>query len=128
MSENNKKGILEKITSYTSSTKGRILWNFFYGFGASIAILGSLFKLLVLPGANIMLSIGLITESLIFALSAFEAPFKLYKWDKVFPALDQDKNEIGNTIQINGNINTVFTNNANQTQNTTQNTQQNYVH
>ena len=43
-----------------------------YGWGAAVVILGALFKILHLPGADLMLIIGLGTEAVIFFLSAFE--------------------------------------------------------
>ncbi len=46
--------------------------NFAYGFGAAVVIVGALFKLQHWPGASIMLIVGLLTEALIFGLSAFE--------------------------------------------------------
>ncbi len=45
-----------------------------YGWGASIVILGAMFKILHYPGADIMLVIGLTTEAVIFFFSAFEKP------------------------------------------------------
>ena len=66
--------------------------NFAYGMGAAIVIIGALMKithkdlnlgLFVLTG-NTMLSIGLITEALIFAISAFDKPPKDYDWEKVY--------------------------------------------
>jgi len=58
-----------------------------YGIGAAIVILGALFKILHLPGANIMLIVGLGTESLIFFLSAFEPPHEMPDWSLVYPEL-----------------------------------------
>ena len=46
--------------------------NFTYGMGAAVVIVGALFKIEHLPGASILLKVGLITEAFIFALSAFE--------------------------------------------------------
>ncbi len=76
-----------KLAAFLGSQRGKTIFNFFYGFGASLAILGTLFKLLHLDGANTMLAIGLGTEVLIFALSAFEPPFRNYRWEEVFPVL-----------------------------------------
>lgn len=83
----NKKGFRHRIADFLGSYRGKTIFNFFYGFGASLAILGTMFKLLHLDGANIMLAVGLSTEVLIFALSAFEPPFRTYRWDEVFPVL-----------------------------------------
>jgi gliding motility-associated protein GldL len=58
-----------------------------YGFGASIVIVGALFKILHWPGADMMLIIGLLTEAGIFAISAFEPLHKEYDWSLVYPEL-----------------------------------------
>ena len=65
--------------------------NFIYGMGAAVVIIGALFKLQHWPGANAMLIIGLGTEALIFAISAFDPP-TVHEWDwsKVYPALRVD--------------------------------------
>ena len=65
-----------------------------YGLGASIVIIGALFKIThweiagVING-NQLLAIGLITEAFIFALSAFETPEKEYDWSLAYPELNQ---------------------------------------
>lgn len=82
-----------RLAAFLGSQRGKTIFNFFYGFGASLAILGVLFKLLHLDGANTMLAIGLGTEVLIFALSAFEPPFRNYRWEEVFPVLKSRKEE-----------------------------------
>ena len=58
-----------------------------YGFGASVVIIGALFKIMHWPGANPMLILGLGTESLIFFLSAFEPLHKEIDWTLVYPEL-----------------------------------------
>lgn len=58
-----------------------------YGIGAAVVILGALFKILHLPGADFMLIIGLGTESVIFLFSAFEKPHEEYDWSLVYPEL-----------------------------------------
>jgi uncharacterized phage infection (PIP) family protein YhgE len=58
-----------------------------YGLGAAVVILGALFKILHLPGAKLMLILGLGTEALIFALSAFEPPHEMPDWSLVYPEL-----------------------------------------
>jgi len=59
--------------------------SFVYGFGATIVLVGALFKLTHWPGANIMLTVGLLTEALIFFFSAFEPPHVEPDWSLVFP-------------------------------------------
>lgn len=66
-------------------TKG--VMNFLYGMGAAVVIVGALFKLMHWPGAGPMLIVGLLTEALIFALSAFETPEKDLDWSLVYPEL-----------------------------------------
>jgi hypothetical protein len=94
-----KKSFRTKLSHFLGSHRGKTIFNFCYGFGAALAILGTLFKLLHLEGANIALSIGLGTEVFIFALSAFEPPFRNYRWEEVFPILvthkDEDRPEFG---------------------------------
>ncbi|CAM3854045.1 gliding motility protein GldL [Flavobacterium branchiophilum NBRC 15030 = ATCC 35035] len=61
--------------------------NFTYGMGAAVVIIGALFKIEHLPGASLLLKIGLITEAFIFALSAFEPAEKELDWSLVYPEL-----------------------------------------
>ena len=57
------------------SVPGQTFLNYAYSWGASVVILGTLFKLTHLPGANIMLFASMGTEVLVFFLSAFDRPF-----------------------------------------------------
>ncbi len=61
-----------------------------YGIGAAVVIIGALFKILHLEGANEMLMIGLSVEAGIFFLSAFEPPHAEPDWSKVYPELSDD--------------------------------------
>lgn len=76
-----------RIEMFLSSEKGKRVLNFLYSWGASIVILGALFKLLHLPYANQILFVAMITESIVFFISAFEHPSKEYHWEDVFPVL-----------------------------------------
>ncbi len=58
-----------------------------YGWGASVVIIGALFKILHLPGANIMLILGMGIEAIIFFFSAFEPLHVEYNWALVYPEL-----------------------------------------
>lgn len=58
-----------------------------YGWGAAVVILGALFKILHLPGADLMLIVGLGTEAVIFFFSAFEKPAEEVDWTLVYPEL-----------------------------------------
>src|SRR5574344_1711094 len=98
-----KKSFRTKLSHFLGSHRGKTIFNFCYGFGAALAILGTLFKLLHLEGANIALSIGLGTEVFIFALSAFEPPFRNYRWEEVFPILMTHKEEDRPDFSSSGN-------------------------
>ncbi|WP_296698739.1 gliding motility protein GldL [Algoriphagus sp.] len=58
-----------------------------YGIGASVVILGAMFKILDWAGGNLMITIGLTTEAAIFFLSAFEPRQEEVDWAKVYPEL-----------------------------------------
>lgn len=59
-----------------------------YGIGASIVILGAMFKILDWTGGNLMIGVGLTVEAIIFFLSAFEPKQEEVDWSKVYPELD----------------------------------------
>jgi gliding motility-associated protein GldL len=58
-----------------------------YGIGASIVIMGALFKIQHWPGAGIMLTLGLSMEAIIFFFSAFEPLHEELDWTLVYPEL-----------------------------------------
>lgn len=58
-----------------------------YGWGAAVVIIGALFKINHWPGGEVLLIIGMGTESVIFFLSAFEPPHKEWDWSLVYPEL-----------------------------------------
>ena len=72
---------------YLASEKGKRVLNFCYSWGASIVIIGALFKLLHLPYGNQILFVAMTVEALVFFISAFEKPFNEYHWEEVFPVL-----------------------------------------
>ncbi|MDR9400727.1 MAG: gliding motility protein GldL [Psychroflexus sp.] len=75
-----------------SKTRKKIM-NMVYGLGAAVVILGALFKILHWPYGNFMLIVGLITEALVFTVSAFEPVDSELDWSKVYPELaSQDNN------------------------------------
>jgi len=61
-----------------------------YGWGASVVMLGALFKLQHWEYSGLFLTIGLITEAFIFFLSAFEPPLDMPDWGKVYPELREE--------------------------------------
>jgi len=72
------------------SKSSKKLMNMVYGLGASIVILGALFKIMHWPFGNQMLILGLVVEALVFAISAFEPVDNELDWAKVYPELAQD--------------------------------------
>jgi len=58
-----------------------------YSWGASIVLVGALFKITHWPGATEMLTVGLLTEAFIFFMSGLEPPHEEYDWTLVFPEL-----------------------------------------
>ena len=92
---------------FLSSETGRRILSFCYSWGASIVVIGAMFKIVHLPYANEILCFSLIVEALVFFLSAFERPHSEYNWEEVFPVLTS-KNPLdrpdfkGNTIITGG--------------------------
>jgi gliding motility-associated protein GldL len=74
-----------------NSNRGKKIISAAYSLGASVVILGALFKILHLPGANYMLMAGMITESVIFALGIFDTPHKDYDWGQIFDFKNPEK-------------------------------------
>ena len=64
--------IIYKIQKWMDTMAGQTFMQYAYSWGAAIVILGTLFKLTHLPGANLMLFIGMGTEVFVFLLSGFE--------------------------------------------------------
>ncbi len=75
------------ITEFVQSPGYKKVMGKVYGFGAAVVLLGALWKILHLPGAAPMLVLGMGTEIIIFALSAFEPPHELPDWSLVYPEL-----------------------------------------
>jgi gliding motility-associated protein GldL len=73
--------------SFFESKKFKTTMNFVYGIGAAVVIVGALFKILHLKGADLMLSVGLLTEAAIFVISAFEPVHMDPDWSLVYPEL-----------------------------------------
>ena len=75
MSKYSKFIIVYLLQKWMDSVAGQTFMNYAYSWGAAVVILGTLFKLTHLPGANIMLFIGMGTEVFVFFISAFDRPF-----------------------------------------------------
>lgn len=75
------------MANFTESHKFKVFMKYLYGWGASVVLIGALFKLTHFPGANAMLTIGLIVEAVIFFFSAFEPMHEELDWTLVYPQL-----------------------------------------
>ncbi len=88
------------------SKASKKIFNMAYGLGASIVIIGALFKILHWElgplNGGILLAIGLITEALIFAISAFEPIEDEYDWSLVYPELSG----VEGMVRLNANAET----------------------
>lgn len=89
----NKRSLRQKIQDFMSTPKGQTIMNYAYNWGASVVIMGTLFKLTHLPGANFMLFAGMGTEVLIFFLSAFD-----------LSGVKRDGANAGTSVSLGGNI------------------------
>lgn len=70
-----------------NSKASKKLMNMVYGLGAAVVILGALFKIMHWPFGNEMLIVGLVTEALVFTVSAFEPVDDEVDWSLVYPEL-----------------------------------------
>jgi len=81
---------LGKFQKFLKSKKYKTFMAYLYGWGASVVMVGAYFKLTHIPGADLMLAIGLGVEAIIFFMSAFEPVHMDYEWDNVFVELEED--------------------------------------
>jgi len=75
MTTYSKLNFVYRLQKWMDSVPGQTFLNYAYSWGASIVILGTLFKLTHLPGANFFLFLGMGTEVFVFFISAFDRPF-----------------------------------------------------
>lgn len=74
---------------------------YLYGWGASLVIIGALFKIMHYQGAGLMLLLGMGTEAVIFFFSAFEKPHEDPEWERVYPQLKKDGSK-GSAVEASG--------------------------
>lgn len=105
------KSIIRKIQAFMDSARGKTILNYIYSWGAAVVILGTLFKLTHIAGANLMLFVGMGAEVVVFFFSAFERPYEVAEEEKREEAAAAGVTTIiggtplqGGTIVINGNI------------------------
>jgi gliding motility-associated protein GldL len=86
------------ITDVVQSSGWRNFMAKLYGWGASVVIIGAMFKINHWPGGTIVITLGLVTEAIIFFFSAFEPLHEELDWTLVYPELAglSDPDEIEN--------------------------------
>ena len=108
MSQYSKINFIYFMQKWMDSVPGQTFLNYAYSWGAAVVILGTLFKLTHLPGANLMLFIGMGTEVVVFFISAFDRPFDKTTIDMT---LDNHMGEEGvnaGTTEVSGVTGTVI--------------------
>lgn len=90
--------LITRLQHWMDSVPGQTFLNYAYSWGASIVILGALFKLTHLPGGNLMLFAGMGTEVFVFFISAFDRPFDKMEIGKELPHDYQTDEEIEETL------------------------------
>lgn len=75
------------IVIFFESNSGKYIKNLIIGLGASVVLMGALFKIQHWPGASIMLTAGMITEAVIFALLGLLPPHADYYWERFYPGI-----------------------------------------
>ena len=88
-----------RLQSWMDSVPGQTFLNYAYSWGASIVILGALFKLTHMPGGNLMLFLGMGTEVIVFFISAFDRPFEKSSIGKELPDTFQTDEEIAASLE-----------------------------
>jgi gliding motility-associated protein GldL len=76
------------MSAFFESDRFKRIKNLIIGAGASIVLVGALFKILHWEGADLMLMVGMFTEAFIFLLLGVLPPHKDYYWEKIYPDLD----------------------------------------
>lgn len=78
---------MKENTSFLASRTWKKFVNVAYNLGASVVIIGAMFKILHLPYGDLIIGIGMLSEALLFAITAIDPIGYDYHWEKVFPAL-----------------------------------------
>lgn len=87
---------IAKVQKWMDSPSGQVFMNYAYSWGAAVVILGTLFKLTHIPGANAMLFIGMGTEVFVFFISGFEKTYEK------MPSEETSASSSGQTVVVAG--------------------------
>lgn len=81
---------MNSIELFFETKRGKYVKNLIIGLGASVVLMGALFKIQHWPGAGVMLTVGMCTEAFIFALLGLLPPHKDYYWERFYPNIDEN--------------------------------------
>ncbi len=81
---------MNPIVIFFESNAGKYIKNLIIGLGASVVLMGALFKIQHWPGASIMLTSGMITEAVIFAMLGLLPPHSDYYWERFYPGITEN--------------------------------------
>lgn len=100
-----KNNIIARLQRWMDSVPGQSFLNYAYSWGAAIVILGALFKLTHIKGADLMLFVGMSTEVFVFFISGFDRPFDAKKDEE-----DDDDEEAVEDVKVQKPVVTVENN------------------
>jgi gliding motility-associated protein GldL len=81
---------MNSVILFFETKQGKYVKNFIIGIGASVVLMGALFKIQHWPGAGLMLTAGMCTEAFIFAMLGILPPHKDYYWERFYPDIDEN--------------------------------------
>lgn len=81
---------MNPIVIFFESNAGKYIKNLIIGLGASVVLMGALFKIQHWPGASVMLTSGMITEAVIFAMLGLLPPHSDYYWERFYPGITEN--------------------------------------
>ncbi|MDQ1772409.1 gliding motility protein GldL [Labilibaculum sp. A4] len=93
------------ITELVQSPRWKKFMGYVYGWGASVVLIGALFKIQHYPYAGELLTVGMTVEAIIFFFSAFEPPHEQPDWSLVYPeliGLEPREGSAGGGVQVEG--------------------------
>jgi len=81
---------MSPIALFFETNRGKYIKNLIIGVGASVVLLGALFKIQHWPGASYMLTAGMVTEAIIFAMLGLLPPHHDYYWERFYPNITEN--------------------------------------
>ena len=81
---------MNPVAIFFETNTGKYIKNLIIGLGASVVLMGALFKIQHWPGASEMLTSGMITEAVIFAMLGLLPPHADYYWERFYPGITEN--------------------------------------